>query len=137
MKRRLLLGTAAGAVGGLAGCLRSRGSTDDHDVGMSSGDFLPERVEVAAGTTVVWKNTSNRAHTVTAYDDGVPAGGAYFASGGYGSESAAREGWQGSLGGAIRTGEFYEHRFEVPGEYAYFCIPHEPGGMVGTVVVTD
>ncbi|MGM0590770.1 MAG: plastocyanin/azurin family copper-binding protein, partial [Halobacteriota archaeon] len=24
---------------------------------------------------------------------------------------------------------------EVPGEYQYFCIPHEQGGMLGTIVV--
>ncbi|WP_241997224.1 plastocyanin/azurin family copper-binding protein [Halorubrum sp. SD626R] len=31
--------------------------------------------------------------------------------------------------------ENYEHTFEEPGTYEYFCIPHEGSGMVGTVRV--
>jgi plastocyanin len=34
-------------------------------------------------------------------------------------------------------GDDFTHTFETVGEYAYFCIPHERAGMVGTVVVTE
>jgi plastocyanin len=71
---------------------------------------------------------------VTAYESGIPDEAAYFASGGYDSEEAAREAWT-NLEGAITSGDTYEHTFEVPGTYHYFCIPHERGGMVGTVTV--
>ncbi|MCL5279758.1 MAG: plastocyanin/azurin family copper-binding protein [Planctomycetes bacterium] len=29
----------------------------------------------------------------------------------------------------------FQHTFEVPGTYVYFCLPHEAMGMVGKVTV--
>lgn len=72
------------------------------------------------------------ARTVTAYDDGVPDGAAYFASGQLDGESAACDGFpDGSIGG----GEAYEHTFVTGGRYEYFCLPREQAGMTGTVSV--
>ena len=67
----------------------------------------------------------------------IPEGAEFFASGGFETEAAAREAWQDRLGGGIEAGERYTHTFEVAGEYEYLCIPHETGGMVGTVVVEE
>jgi plastocyanin len=92
--------------------------------------------EVQPGTTVVWKNTSKQGHTVTAYQDERPTGADYWATGGYDSESEAREAWRSSAGGRLGQGETYEHEFTVPGTHAYVCIPHEPSGMTGVVTVT-
>jgi plastocyanin len=141
-RRTFLAGISVVASVGLAGCNALRdGSANaeeaDYDVGMGGSFFRPSEIEVAAGEPVVWRNTGNRRHTVTAYDDGIPDDAEYFASGGYDSEAAARDGWRSDFGGAIDAGEVYEHTFEVPGEYHYLCIPHEPSGMVGTVVVTE
>jgi plastocyanin len=136
MRRRRVLATlgAAFAAGG-AGCsaVGSLGGVDG-DVGMTAVAFEPTTVTVAAGDEVVWYNNSARAHSVTAYDDGLPEGADYFATGGYDDEAAAREAWDG-MNGAITNGESYAHTFEVPGTYSYFCIPHERAGMVGRVVV--
>ncbi|PSP84625.1 halocyanin [Halobacteriales archaeon QS_1_68_17] len=139
MERRRFLAAGLAAAGvAAAGCLgRSNAAGSDHDVGMSHQRFLPATYEVAPGTTVVWKNTGSRPHTVTAYDSGTPDGVAFFASGGYDTEQAARQAWRTGSGGGLDGGETYEHTFEVPGEYQYFCIPHEPGGMVGTIVVAE
>lgn len=141
MKRRAFLRTTGVAVGlatsvSIAGCLSSAG---DYDVGMQSNAFVPETIEISVGETVIWENSGSRNHTVTAYEQTLPAGATYFASGGYGSEEAARDAWAEQLdgGGDIQPGQRYEHTFEVPGNYGYFCIPHEPAGMVGTVVVTE
>lgn len=134
-RRRFLAAAGAAGAGALGGCLGL--ATDgggEYDVGMTAETFEPARLTVAAGETVVWKNTSTRAHSVTAYEHGLPDGAAFFATGGYGSEQAAREAWDGSAG-AITSGQTYERAFEVPGEYRYFCIPHEAAGMMGTVVV--
>lgn len=96
--------------------------------------YDPDDVTVAPGTTVVWETVGSIPHTITGYDDGIPEGGEYFASGGFGSESAARNGYpRGELG----SGEPYEHTFETLGTFEYFCIPHETVGMVGTVEVTE
>jgi len=140
MNRRAFLATVGGSTVALAGCFGAGGSTgggDDHDIGMSSTAFLPASFAVAPGTTVVWKNTSSHAHTVTAYESGIPDGADFFASGGFSSLEAAREGWRGGTEGSIHSGETYEHEFTIPGTYQYFCIPHETNGMKGVVEVTE
>lgn len=138
MRRRRVLATlgAAFAAGG-AGCtaVGTLGGVDG-DVGMTAVAFEPATITVAAGEEVVWYNNSARAHSITAYDDGLPERAEYFATGGYDSESAAREAWDG-MHGAITNGQRYAHTFEVPGTYSYFCIPHERAGMVGQVVVEE
>jgi plastocyanin len=137
--RRQLLAAGTGVVTALAGCTTGGSSSDseEYDVGMGGSFFDPERVEVSVGEPVVWKNTGSRAHTVTAYEDAIPDDADYFASGGFDSQSAAEDGWRDGFGGAIESGQVYERAFDVPGEYGYFCVPHEPGGMVGTVVVSE
>lgn len=139
MDRRTLLATAAGAVVGIAGCStaaeQSAGQSDAFDVGMTARRFEPAEITVSTGETVVWKNTSSPPHTVTAYEDDLPGGSDFFASGAAGSEDAARDAWNDGFGGALNTDDTYEHTFAVAGEYPYFCIPHEVSGMRGVVVV--
>lgn len=87
--------------------------------------FVPAEVTITAGQSVVWTNASSMVHTVT--DDPslaqnrshahLPDGAAPFNS------------------GSIAPGGTFRHVFDVPGTYAYFCIPHETMGMVGQVVV--
>ena len=98
------------------------------------GDFEydPDRLRVDAGATVRWTNEGDVGHTVTAYEDGIPEGASYFASGGFGTERAARND---ARGGLLDASEAHEHTFEVAGEYSYFRVPHERSGMTGTVVV--
>lgn len=131
-RRTFLAGTAVFA----GGCL-GRGASEDYDVGMTLDAFDPVEVTVPAGTTVVWKNTSSRGHTVTAYEGSLPEGADYFASGGFESEAAARGAWQSDEGGILYGGETFEHTFEVPGTYGYVCLPHERDNMTGTVVVEE
>ncbi|WP_266077485.1 plastocyanin/azurin family copper-binding protein [Haladaptatus caseinilyticus] len=144
MNRRAFLagivGSASVTLAGCAGIMDTGRNTSqgDFDVGMGSNAFHPRELEVTPGTTVVWKNTGMRRHTVTAYGNGgIPKGAEYFASGGYDSEQAARDAWQSGYGGSIDQGTTYEHTFEVPGSYSYFCVPHEPSGMSGSIVVTE
>ena len=77
--------------------------------------FRPDRVEVAAGTEVVWTNVGRNDHDIQAADD----------SWGIGKES-------------FGPGSTYSHVFTEPGEVPYYCtihgMPH--AGMTGTVVVT-
>ena len=93
--------------------------------------FDPETLTITVGDTVDWVTTGAVAHSVTAYEDELPDGAAYFASGGFDSEPAARQAYpEGSVG----RDEVYSHTFETAGEFPYFCIPHE-SGMVGTILV--
>lgn len=104
---------------------------------MSVNAFQPETVTVTVGSAVVWRNTSGRRHTVTAYEDPLPEGATYFATGGYDSEAAAREAWDADLAGGVDPGATYTHTFETVGTFPYVCIPHERDGMVGTVEVGE
>lgn len=128
----------------LAGCSGDGGGTTT-DGGNGGGGstvdmtddlvFDPDSITVSTGTTVTWKNTGSLAHSVTAYEDKIPDGAEYFASGGAGSEQAARDAYPSD--GQVGAGETFEHTFEVAGTYEYFCIPHESAGMKGTVEVTE
>ncbi len=135
-RRRVLAAVGSAATVGLAGCLAMFGE-DDHDVAMSETGFIPEALTVSVGTTVVWKNTSTRRHTVTAYEDPLPDRAEFFASGGFESEQEARDAWDDEFGGELNTDDRFEHTFEIPGDYPYVCIPHETGGMIGTVRVEE
>ncbi|RQG90204.1 halocyanin [Natrarchaeobius halalkaliphilus] len=145
MHRRVYLaavGTAASS--GIAGCTSLLSvldgepcSGDGCDIGMTRNEFVPDVYEVSVGDTVVWKNTSGADHTVTAFERTLPDGAEYFATGGYEDQATAVEAWHRSRGGRLGTRETYEHTFELPGEYGYFCEPHIKGGMDGTVIVTE
>ncbi|HXE58836.1 MAG TPA: cupredoxin family copper-binding protein [Gemmatimonadales bacterium] len=78
------------------------------DAAMRSLAFVPARVEIAAGTTIVWRNDDQLAHTVTA-DDGS---------------------WD---SGVIQPGAAWRRTFDRPGTYPFHCTPHP--FMKGTVVV--
>jgi plastocyanin len=135
-RRAFLSSVAAASVAGLAGCLGS-GQSIEYDIGMSANAFLPEEFEIAAGDTVTWANTGSRNHSVTAYQSALPEAATYFASGGFETEQAARDAWFGQGEGVISSSETYERTFEIPGRYDYFCIPHEPTGMVGAIIVSE
>lgn len=87
--------------------------------------YAPETVTVTAGDTVKWTNVSSMQHTVTA-DAGKAQDPAHVQL-----PPEARP----FDSGMIRPEGAFTHRFEVPGTYRYFCIPHEAAGMVGTVRV--
>ncbi|SEO35297.1 Plastocyanin [Halogranum amylolyticum] len=135
MQRRAFLASVGTAgLTAVAGCASVGGS--EGDVLMRATAFDPFEFTVEVGDTVTWYNGSTRLHTVTAYENAIPEEAAYFASGGYEDEAAARAAWENGNGG-ITSGETYSYTFEVPGEYEYVCIPHEQGGMVGTIVVEE
>jgi plastocyanin len=71
--------------------------------------FSPPRLEIKAGTTIVWTNGGAIAHTVE-------------------SENID---WEDS--GPLHPGDTFEQTFDTPGVYNYRCGPHE--FMVGTIVV--
>ena len=89
--------------------------------------FDPETVTIEAGQTVLWENTSDANHTVTADpvkaknkdNCSLPAGALPFDS------------------GTIQPGNTYSQTFTVPGTYKYFCVPHEAMGMTGKVIVNS
>ncbi|NHX38598.1 MULTISPECIES: plastocyanin/azurin family copper-binding protein [Haloarcula] len=97
--------------------------------------YEPKKIQVESGTTVTFENVGSIGHTVTAYEDKIPDGADYFASGGFDSLQAAKDGYSNGQEGNIPKGESYEVTLETTGTYEYYCIPHEMNGMVGTIKV--
>jgi plastocyanin len=105
---------------------------------MSKNAYLPQRIDVAVGETITWVNNGSRGHSITAYEDSLPEGATYWASGGFDTEEAARTAFASADDwGNVPPGSSWSYTFETVGEHPYFCIPHERAGMVGTVVVTE
>jgi plastocyanin len=75
---------------------------------VSRADFSPATLTTTVGSTVIWKNTSQVAHTVTS-DDGT------FDS------------------GDLPAGGTFRFTFTKPGTYHYICAYHP--WMVGTIIV--
>lgn len=89
--------------------------------------FLPPSVTIEVGDEVLWRNASIHEHTVTldpaeTERDDLPQ---------------RPEGAETFNSGPIEPGQTFRHRFEVAGEYRYFCIPHQHREMTGTVVVLE
>ena len=135
LRRAGAAGSAAAAVA-LAGCA-GVGGEPDFDVGMLASAYQPREITVSVGDTVVWENTSARAHTVTATAGGIPDEAEFFASGGFDDYASAEAAWNADFGGILESGDGFEHTFTVPGAYEYVCIPHREGGMFGTVIVEE
>ena len=87
--------------------------------------YVPGAISILAGEAVRWLNPSAVIHTVTA------------------DPSRAREagnvrlpaGVEAFDSGDIGPGGSFTWTFTEPGEYRYFCIPHEGAAMVGTIIV--
>jgi plastocyanin len=108
-------------------------AAQDGTVAMVDGfRFEPSTITVEADETVTFVNESSDIHTVTGRQGSLPSNASYFSSGGFTSESAARED---VAGGFVEPGDDYSVTLEEPGTYPYFCIPHESSGMEGTIVV--
>jgi plastocyanin len=83
----------------------------EHKVTMKDVSYSPKELKVKKGDTVVWTNSDERDHTVTADD------GKSFQS------------------GNIADGESFKQRFDKPGKYKYHCEYHPR--MKATIVVEE
>ncbi|HET6266305.1 MAG TPA: plastocyanin/azurin family copper-binding protein [Acidobacteriota bacterium] len=79
-------------------------------VKMDGFRFTPQKITIERGTTVEWTNIGKETHTVT-------------------DEHGA---WD---SGDLETGKSFSHRFDEPGTFAYYCVPHRDNGMTGTIIV--
>lgn len=87
--------------------------------------FVPDTVRIPAGSGVRWKNTSMLVHTVTADPaEATLSGSVHLPPGASPFDS-----------GNLAPGDSFQHTFTVPGEYVYFCQPHEGAKMRGVVLV--
>ena len=96
--------------------------------------FEPSVAAVDAGAEITFTNEGDEPHSVTAYQDSVPAGADFFSSGGFNTEEAARDNVGDTL---IAPGDAFTLTLDEPGTYKYFCIPHEDHGMKGEIQVGE
>jgi plastocyanin len=124
-RRTLLRAIAAAGALGCGSWLTACGGEKGPVVEMNGLKYAPAKLTIKVGDTVTWRNTDGMAHTVT--DDPAKAR----------DEESARlpEGAQPWDSGIIEAGQSWSGKFDVPGEYTYFCIPHELAGMVATLTV--
>lgn len=89
--------------------------------------FVPDRVEIQVGETVVWVNESEKIHTVSTHPAearqiehaGVPQATEHFDSSNLG------------------PGQTFKRTFTVAGVYKYYCHPHQDMAMFGEVIVLE
>lgn len=90
---------------------------EDVEVAMANMAFNPETITINSGTTIVWINNDNIAHTiVSGIRDSENAGEMFESSN-------------------VRPGETFGFTFEESGSYSYFCSIHP--GMEGQVIVEE
>lgn len=85
-------------------------------IGIESPFFVPNTINVKAGTTVAFSNTDGNIHTITSVKAGTTEPDGIFDS------------------DMIKGGESFTYKFDKPGTYDYFCSIHT--GMKGTVKVS-
>lgn len=90
--------------------------------------FVPDKITIKVGQTVEWVNKEEGGlHQVTDDPDAATDSG----------DVSMPEGVMPFNSNMIKSGKSYQHQFTVPGVYKYVCPPHESGGMVGQVTVTQ
>jgi plastocyanin len=88
------------------------------DVTALDNTFNDENIQVEVGATVVWTNDGRQDHDIVPADEGMSWG-------------VDPEGFE--------PDAVYEHTFDQPGVYRYYCSLHgtRDAGMIGAVVVTE
>jgi plastocyanin len=92
---------------------KTRVAIVDVDTPATKWHYEPNEVRVAAGSTVVWRNEGNQPHTVTS------------------DKTADNKSFNSSY---LTHGQEWEWTFSTPGEYSYYCEPHN--WMRGVLHVT-
>ena len=118
-RRWLVLGALAVVAVGIGAFVVLGGSGGDDDdyvlIGGKDDFFQPEILRVAVGTTIEWRNVGRNPHTVTAVDGTFDSG-------------------------LMERGAEYEHTYDTPGIYPFWCTLHgtpDGAGMAGTIIVGD
>lgn len=89
--------------------------------------FEPASLVIRVGQTVTWRNVGAMVHTSTCDPERAQRP----------EHAALPDGAEPWDSGLIRAGESWSRSFDLPGDYTYFCTPHEAGGMIGSLTVEE
>merc|ERR1719238_366445 len=92
-------------------------------MGSDSGQlvFVPDEIKICKGDTVTWTNNKGGPHNVVFDEDAIPSG--------VNAESISMDDQLGDEGAT------YTKKFDVKGNYKYYCEPHAGAGMKATLIV--
>jgi plastocyanin len=126
--RRQAMARAAGLAAGLAMSTVNQpgfaAETKMVKMGSDAGQlvFVPDEITICKGDTVTWTNNKGGPHNVVFDEEGIPSG--------VDQESISMIDEQ--LG---EEGATFSKKFEVAGNYAYYCEPHRGAGMNANLIV--
>lgn len=89
--------------------------------------YMPANLTIKKGTVVTWKNTGSMPHNVVS-DAAIAIDKAH---------ARVPNGVKPFVSPMLMGGGVWSYTFDTPGEFVYFCQPHEALGMVGHITVTD
>jgi plastocyanin len=100
-------------------------------VGTNGYKFDPADITIKSGDVVVFKGVSGLAHNVAFWPDSIPPAAVPIL------RAAMPDGTQDLATAMINDGQSVSISFAgaPPGVYKYYCIPHLPMGMKGTITV--
>jgi len=125
--RRSAMARAAGLAAGLALATVSApayaAQTVEVKMGSDSGglQFVPAKSNICKGDSITWVNNKGGPHNVVFDEDAIPAG--------VSQEAISMDSQLGE------EGDTFSMKFDVAGNYAYYCEPHRGAGMNGALVV--
>jgi len=125
--RRNAMKRAAGLASGVAlmtvNSAAYAGESKSVQMGSDSGQlvFVPAKISICKGDTVVWTNNKGGPHNVVFDEDGIP--------GGVSQEKISMDSQLGD------EGDTFKMQFDTAGNYDYYCEPHRGAGMNAVLIV--
>jgi len=125
--RRNAMKRAAGLASGVAlmtvNSAAYAGESKSVQMGSDSGQlvFVPAKISICKGDTVVWTNNKGGPHNVVFDEDGIP--------GGVSQEKISMDSQLGD------EGDTFKMTFDTAGNYDYYCEPHRGAGMNAVLIV--
>jgi plastocyanin len=125
--RRHAMARAAGLAAGLAlSTVQAPGfaaETKTVKMGSDTGQlvFVPDEIKICKGDTVTWVNNKGGPHNVVFDEDAIPSG--------VSQEAISMDDQLGDEGAT------FSKKFDVAGEYKYYCEPHRGAGMGAALTV--
>jgi plastocyanin len=89
--------------------------------------FDPDHITIRSGETIIWHSLNPGGHTSTTDPEKASDP----------SHARLPEGAEQWDSGVLASDNEFRLQLTVPGEYTYFCVPHQDMGMIGRITVEE